>query len=361
MSLVINNLTKVVDQQTHLYGINLDLKPGSFNVVLGPTLAGKTSLLRLLAGLDDPTSGSIFLNGIDLSGIPVWKRSISMVYQQFINYPHLNVYQNIAFPLQRAKMNKGKIDDKVRTVAKMLQIDELLSRKPGELSGGQQQRTALARSLVKSSNILLLDEPLINLDYKLREQLREEFDGIFSLNKNTIIIYTTTDPMEALLLDGNLIVINKGRQLQCGSTHEVYRSPINEEVARVFSDPPMNMLSGTISDNTICIGSDLIFPKSNHLSALSNGKYRFGIRANSLGLSRSTGNEVCFTALIELGEISGSETFIHIHYNDVLWVIQENGIHEYALGQEIPVFFDPDNLFVFAMDKTLLASPEATH
>jgi len=358
MSLSINNLTKIVDHNSHLYGVNVDLEPGSLNVVLGPTLAGKTTLLRLLAGLDDPTTGSIILDGVDLSGIPVWKRSISMVYQQFINYPHLNVYENIAFPLHRAKISKEEITNKVHSVAEMLHIDELLLRKPGELSGGQQQRTALARSLVKSSDLLLLDEPLINLDYKLREQLREDFDGIFALNKKTIIIYTTTEPMEALLLAGNLIVLNEGRQLQNGPTQEIYKFPLSEEVARVFSDPPMNMISGTISNDEIHLGNALTISKTAHLSGLDNQNYRFGIRASALGLSRSTESDICLYAQVELGEISGSETFIHIRHNDVLWVLQEEGIHDYSLGQEIPIFFNPDDLYVFDRNQTLVASPD---
>src|SRR5210317_1270151 len=202
MAMVIENITKSVANECHIDDISLQLEPGTFNVLLGRTLAGKTTLMRLMAGLDKPTKGRILMNGQDLTGISVRKRDVAMVYQQFINYPSMTVYKNIASPLRMAKVTDAEIDRRVREAAEMLHIDSLLERLPVELSGGQQQRTAIARALVKDSELLLLDEPLVNLDYKLREDLRTEMRDIFKRRKS-IVVYATTEPMEALTLGGN--------------------------------------------------------------------------------------------------------------------------------------------------------------
>jgi len=357
MSLIVESLGKVVNEEIHLEDIQLTMEKGSFNVLLGPTLSGKTSLLRLLAGLDKPTGGRILMDGEDLLSVPIWKRSVSMVYQQFINYPHMNIYDNIAFPLRRAGLDKAEVDRKVRAAAETLHIEELFKRRPGELSGGQQQRTALARSLVKGADLLLLDEPLINLDYKLREGLRDEFANIFADNKDTIVIYSSTEPLEALLLGGNVVVLDEGRQLQAGPTHDVYRSPCVETVAKIFNDPPMNMIDGRIEGDRITLGQRVAFARGSCMAGLTDGRYRFGLRANALGLSRGNATDAEFEARVELGEINGSETFVHIRHNDVSWVVQEDGVHTHSLGQHIPVYFSPDYLFAFDEQGVLAAAP----
>jgi glycerol transport system ATP-binding protein len=360
MTLQIKDITKQVGTETHLEAINLTLDNGSFNVILGPTLSGKTTLLRLLAGLDRSSSGQLLMNGQDLSTIPVWRRKVAMVYQQFINYPHLNIYDNIAFPLKRMKLSAEKIDKKVKAVAELLQIEAYLHRKPSELSGGQQQRTALARSLVKEADLLLMDEPLINLDYKLREQIRDEFKNIFKTNSESIIIYSTTDPLEALQLGGNIIILNEGRQLQAGPTHYCFRHPQTEEVAKVFNDPPMNMVDGKISNGQALLGEVLKIPRTSHIKNLPDGSYRFGLRASDLFLKKQGSNDNVLSATIELGEISGSETFIHARHNNVSWVIHEPGIHDHTLGEKIHAYFNASNLFVFTSEGRLVSGPETT-
>ncbi len=357
MSLIVENLGKTVDGEVHLADIDLAFEKGGFYVLLGPTLSGKTSLLRLLAGLDRPTSGRILLDGRDTVGTPVWKRRVSMVYQQFINYPNLTIYDNIAFPLRRMGLSPSEVDAKVRGAAEMLGISELLDRKPGGISGGQQQRTALARSLVKGSDLLLLDEPLINLDYKLREQLRDEFKNIFSDNLDSIVVYSTTEPVEALMLGGEVVVLDEGRQLQTGPTHAVFRRPATETVARVFNDPPMNMIDGAVAADHLLLGGGLRLPRVAHLAELAPGAYRFGIRASDLGLARGGADDVAFDITVELAEISGSETFIHARHADVSWVIQEEGVHTHALGEVIPAYLSPRNLYAFAPDGRLAAAP----
>ncbi|MDZ7697916.1 MAG: ABC transporter ATP-binding protein [Deltaproteobacteria bacterium] len=237
MSLSLQEVTKTVGRETHINNVSLSFESGSRNILLGRTLAGKTSLLRLMAGLDRPTFGRIMANGKDVTGKSVRKRSVAMVYQQFINYPSLTVFNNIASPLKLAKIDKSDIDRRVRRTAEMLHLDHFLDRLPSELSGGQQQRVAIARALVKESDLLLLDEPLVNLDYKLREELREELQDIFETRKS-IVVYTTTEPTEALMLGGNIVVMDEGRVLQTGPTPRCTITPPQPKWRRSSVTPP---------------------------------------------------------------------------------------------------------------------------
>jgi glycerol transport system ATP-binding protein len=175
MTIEMHNISLRVGAETHIYTTDLSLEAGQFNILLGTTLSGKTTLMRLMAGLEKPTTGELRVNGENVTGIPVQKRSVAMVYQAFINYPSFTVYDNIASPLKVAGLPRNEIDEKVRRFADLLKLTPMLDRLPSELSGGQQQRTALARALVKGAELVLLDEPLANLDYKLREELRDEF------------------------------------------------------------------------------------------------------------------------------------------------------------------------------------------
>lgn len=360
MGIVFESVTKKVGGETHIHNMDLSLETGKTYVALGHTLAGKTTLLRLLAGLDRPTSGRILEDGGDVTGVSVRKRSIAMVYQQFVNYPSLTIYENIASPLKMSGMSKGDLDRKVRRTAAMLHIEDLLDRLPAELSGGQQQRTAIARALVKDSTLLLLDEPLVNLDYKLREELRVELQDIFN-KRETIVVYTTTEPMEALMLEGEVMVIDEGRILQTGPTPEVYRNPATVRVAEVFSDPPINFLKGMVSDGAAALGRDIEVPLSGHLSSLSDGEYTFGIRSNHLFLSRGGEDDFEVRAQVALAEINGSETFIHVHHGDARLVAQEDGVHPRRMGSEISIYVNPCCLFVFDMEGKLVASPSRSN
>ena len=210
MSIELQSVSRVVKGQTYIHPTSLTLENGTMNVLLGPTLSGKTSLMRLMAGLDQPTTGGIFWQGKDVTGMRVQDRKVAMVYQQFINYPGMTVYDNIASPLRLIGKSIAEIDRAVREVAEMLKLTPMLQRKPLELSGGQQQRCALARALVKEAGLVLLDEPLANLDYKLREELRAEIPRIFE-KSGAIFVYATTEPEEALLLGGNTAALWQGR------------------------------------------------------------------------------------------------------------------------------------------------------
>lgn len=356
MGLSLQNIDKIVRQEVHLKDICLEFEPGSRHVILGRTLSGKTSLLRVMAGIDRPSSGRIRVDGQDVTGISVRKRGVAMVYQQFINYPSLSVYKNIASPLKLAGLSKSEIDRRVRETAEMLKIDGLLDRLPAELSGGQQQRTAIARALVKDASLLLLDEPLVNLDYKLREELRIELQEIFE-KRQAVVVYTTTEPSEALLLGGHVTVMDEGRVIQTGLTPDVYRNPATTRVAEIFSDPPINYLSGSVNEKSVQLGEDIAFPITNHLQTLASGDYTFGVRSNHLFLSREREDDTEIQATVELAEINGSETFIHIKYDGTPLVVQEDGIHHYRIGSQINVYVNPSRFFVYDPSGNLVASP----
>ncbi|PLX94475.1 MAG: hypothetical protein C0619_02775 [Desulfuromonas sp.] len=357
MPMVIENVTKLVANEKHIDSISLELEPGTFNILLGRTLSGKTSLMRLMAGLDKPTAGRILMDGQDLTRLSVRKRDVAMVYQQFINYPSMTVSENIASPLRLAKVSPSEIDRRVREVAEMLHIENLLDRLPVELSGGQQQRTAIARALVKDAELLLLDEPLVNLDYKLREELRTEMREIFK-RRQSIVVYATTEPLEALALGGNTAVLHEGRLEQFGPTIDVYQHPRTTRIAQAFSDPAMNFVAGKVDGNNLHLADTLQAPLQNHLRGLTPGDYRFGMRPSHLQLQRTTDSDIEFQTTLDLAEISGSETFVHVLHNAQSWTVQQQGIHNYRMGEKTQVYIDPSRLYVFDLDGHLVASPE---
>ncbi|TJZ81795.1 ABC transporter ATP-binding protein [Paracoccus hibiscisoli] len=340
MSLELQGVTKVVEGQVHVHPTDLVLARGTMNVLLGPTLSGKTSLMRLMAGLDRPAQGRILWEGRDVTGMRVQDRKVAMVYQQFVNYPAMTVFENIASPLRLMGVDRAEIDRRVRETAEMMRLTPMLERKPLELSGGQQQRCALARALVKNAGLVLLDEPLANLDYKLREELRVEIPRIFA-ESGAIFVYATTEPEEALLLGGNTATLWEGRVTQFGPTPHVYRQPVDATTARVFSDPPMNFLPFQVAGGR---------PSVAGMPALPDGRYLAGFRPNHLHLSRHAADALCFDAQLVVTELTGSETFVHLYHHGQRWVGLIHGIHDLPLGQSLPVWLDPRHIYVFAED-----------
>ncbi|MEX0623927.1 ABC transporter ATP-binding protein [Saccharospirillum sp.] len=356
MSLTLQNVSRVVDGDTWISDVSLTLEPGSFNVLLGRTLSGKTTLMRLMAGLDRPSKGKILMNGVDVTGVPVRERNISMVYQQFINYPNLTVYENIASPLRLAKLDKAILDRRVRETAEMLGIESMLERLPLELSGGQQQRTAMARALVKDAQIVLFDEPLVNLDYKLREGLREELRSLFKA-RNCIAVYATTEPNEALALGGNTAVLHEGRLLQMGPTAQVYHKPRDIITAEMFSEPPINVVPGEVTENEVTFDQDVHFQLNNDLKMLEPGHYQFGVRASHIGLVPHSDDDLELPVKVDLAELSGSETFLHVRNPHFELVLHLSGVHEYEVDQEIKIYFPTHKLYAFDTQGALVHSP----
>ena len=352
MQLTLESISKKVGPQTWLYDMSLAPLSGAVTVLLGATQSGKTSLMRIMAGLDVPSSGQVKVDGKSVVGVPVRDRNVAMVYQQFINYPSMKVRDNIASPLKlRGDKN---IDQRVQELAEKLHIEMFLDRLPAELSGGQQQRVALARALAKGAPLMLLDEPLVNLDYKLREELRDELTDLFSAGDSTVI-YATTEPGEALLLGGYTAVLDAGELLQYGPTSEVFHQPKSLRVARAFSDPPMNLMAATAapSGGIQLHGGPLL---QLALPATATGQLTVGMRAGYLRV-RAADGDVTVTGQVELAEISGSDTFVHLKTPVGELVAQLTGVHYFDWGAQVPLYFNPAQIYVFDAQGLLLLSP----
>ena len=360
MSVILEHVGLRVGGEVVIDDVNLAFERGTMNVLLGPTLSGKTTLMRLMAGLDRPTTGRILVDNEDVVRIPVRRRSVAMVYQQFVNYPSLSVYENIASPLRVAGIGRNEIEARVAEAARVLRLEQFLRRLPAELSGGQQQRTAIARALVKRAALVLLDEPLANLDYKLREELREELPRLFAAS-GAILVYATTEPSEALLLGGRTATLWQGRVTQEGATPTLYRDPGNIDAARVFSDPPLNELPVTVTDGSACRTDGTPLPAA-MVPPLPDGHYRLGFRVEHASVLERDDAAVArgkaFAGTVSVTEISGSESFVHIDLGFAVWVCLVLGIHDWHPGTRATVVVDPAGVFVFGPDGSRL-QPEA--
>ncbi|HKU06810.1 MAG TPA: ABC transporter ATP-binding protein [Bradyrhizobium sp.] len=359
MSVTLDHVTRTVDGIPTIRDVSLTLERGTLSVLLGPTLSGKTSIMRLLAGLDKPASGRVLVDGKDVTGIDVRQRSVAMVYQQFINYPSLTVYENIASPLRVQGRPKEEIDRRVQEAARLLKLEPFMNRTPLQLSGGQQQRTAIARALVKGADLVLLDEPLANLDYKLREELRAELPRIFEAS-GAIFVYATTEPSEALLLGGNTLCMWEGEVLQHGETPRVYRHPDTIRVAQVFSDPPLNIVGIEKKNGSVAYAGGGEAPASGLYAGLADGAYRVGFRAHQLEVANGAAGRHVFPATVSVTEITGSESFVHLHRESQNWVAVLHGVHEYEPGHKLDAALDPDNIFVFDETNRLVAAPKSS-
>ena len=356
MSLVLDRITLKLGADTVIDDVSLELTRGSMNVLLGPTLAGKTTLMRLMAGLDQPSSGRLLLDGKTITGLPVRKRSVAMVYQQFVNYPNLSVYENIASPLRVARLPAAEIEQRVQHAASVLRLEPLLQRSPAQLSGGQQQRTAIARALVKRADLVLLDEPLANLDYKLREELRDQLPPIFA-ESNAILVYATTEPTEALLLGGQTATLWQGRVTQHGPTPSVYRAPQSLAAAQVFSDPPLNELAVDKRGANITAAAGRSLPAIGVLAGLPDGHYTIGFRCTDVSLASGGPAALGFPGTVSVTELSGSESFMHVDVGTGTWVCLVRGVHDWLPGAACEVFVDMRRVFAFTADGQLAAAP----
>jgi len=356
MSLELRNVTKRVGADVHIHETSLVFEAGTFNTLLGPTLAGKTTLMQLMAGLERPTSGEVWFGGRNVNGVPVQKRNVAMVYQQFINYPNLTVFENIASPLRVAGVARREIEQRVHDTAEILRLAPMLQRVPGELSGGQQQRTAIARALVKDSDLILLDEPLANLDYKLREELRDELPKLFEGGER-IVVYATTEPTEALLFGGRTATLSEGRVTQFGPTSEVYRQPADLETAQVFSDPPINTAPVTKLGSEILIGGTIKLPAGNTAARIADGQYTIGIRPHHV-TPQAGGNGATVEGRVLIAELSGSESVVHFDLNGYTWVSQSRGVHPFEIGETARLHVDIDRSFFFDANGRLVAGGE---
>jgi glycerol transport system ATP-binding protein len=346
MSIRLESVTMLSMGQGIINDVSLTVERGTMNVLLGPTLAGKTTIMRLMAGLDVPTTGRILVDGKDVTGVPVRERSVAMVYQQFMNYPSLSVFENIASPLRVARLKNDEIQERVQKVAGLLGLQSMLDRLPHQLSGGQQQRTAIARAIVKRADLILLDEPLANLDYKLREELREELPSILK-QSGAILVYATTEPLEALMLGGITATLSKGQMVQCGPTLQVYQHPAQIEAARVFSDPPLNEIVVTKQDGSLQLADDLAVPAAGVLGNLAGGAYTLGFRGDMVRFDAPWPASISLSGRVTLAEISGSESFVHVETPIGTFVCVERGVSMRQPDQPVTLHVDAARVFVF--------------
>jgi ABC-type sugar transport system ATPase subunit len=246
------NIVKMHGEFAALKGVNFEIQPGEFFALLGPSGSGKSTTLRILAGLDAPTSGRVFIDGQDITASDARDRNIAMVFQSYALYPHMTVYENIAFPLEMAKLPKAEIGAAVQEAARKVAIEHLLDRKPGQLSGGQQQRCALARAIVRKARLFLLDEPLSNLDAKLRLETRTELKKL-QRSLGVTAVYVTHDQEEAMTLADRMAVFMAGEIQQIGRPAEVFARPNSIDVAAFIGSPPMNLIPGHYRDGNVDI------------------------------------------------------------------------------------------------------------
>ncbi|MFG1946566.1 ABC transporter ATP-binding protein [Nonomuraea sp. NPDC048826] len=357
MALVIDGVRVRRRGEVWLDDIRLE-SSGGMTTLLGPMTAGKTTLMRVVAGLQPPDAGRVLVDGVDVTGVSVRKRSVAFVYQQFINYPSLTVYENIASPLRlAADFPRGEVDRRVREVAGLMGIGDLLGRRPGELSGGQQQRTAIARALARPVDVLLLDEPLANLDFKLREQLRADLKRMFR-DSPGVVLYATADPNEALSFAAPTVVLGAGRIRHQGDPARMYAEPPTLEVAATLSDPPLNLLPGIARHGRIaCLGASFRAPGVGG----DGRRVVVAVRPHQVSLDRAGPGMLEFPAEIRLAEVTGSATFVHLLLEGGTHLVAHlPGTHPYEPGEPAVAAVDPARVFVFGEDGGRLSvAPDA--
>ncbi len=300
--------------------LSYEFRQGCITVVLGRNGAGKTRLCRLVAGLEPCPGGDILIDGERVNDLSPGKRSVALVYQAFVNYASLTVEENIASPIRAAKRSKEERRARVLEIAKQLQLTDLLDRYPEELSGGQQQRVAIGRALAKSAKVLVLDEPLVNLDFKLRELLEVQLRELL-VREALTVIYTTSDPRDAFNLADDLVLLHEHQVVQTGAPLEVYRQPVNTQAADLMSDPGVNRLEKG---------------GSTHL-----------VRPEHLSLERSDHTDTAFSARLLSAETSGSETFLHCVVANEHWVARLDGLHELDIGTEFTLYAHRNSVLSF--------------
>jgi glycerol transport system ATP-binding protein len=303
-------------------GFDHNFATGEIAVVLGANQSGKTDLCRLIAGLHTRARGEICLDGEDLQGLKPQHRPVSMVYQAFVNYPNLTVAENIASPLRAQRMAATERRSRVTELATMLQISDLLERLPHELSGGQQQRLAIARALAKNTRVLLLDEPLVNLDFKLREALEYELRDLLRAT-DTVVIYTSSDPRDAFALGDQVLLLANGRKIQSGSPIDVYRQPVSLVAMELLAEPFVNR-----------------FTRAGKTCALRPEHVR-------VGATRDAAAAIGFDMNVTAYETSGDETFIHGRVDEHDWVVRSYGMPDVRVGNWLNLNARPDDVLSF--------------
>lgn len=322
-----------------LDNVDLDIQPVEFFALLGPSGSGKTTTLRLIAGLETPDAGVLEVDGVDVTFAPPGERDVAMVFQNYALYPHMSVYDNIAFPLKMDKIAKSRIGSQVKQAAERVKIGHLLQRRPGQLSGGQQQRVALARAIVRQPKLFLLDEPLSNLDAQLRLETRVELKKL-QRNLSVTAVYVTHDQEEAMTLADRMAVFLDGRIVQIGTPDDVFNQPQSVAVAAFIGSPPMNLLPARLEDRKLTLRE-----KSITLSKVSPhppGPVTLGIRPDRLRVDPAG-----IPAQLYLTENLGESRLLNLYLGDQLIKLRTTSRERFTDGETVPIWFDAESLHLF--------------
>src|ERR1700757_38372 len=345
---------------TAVKGINLDIKNGEFMVLVGPSGCGKSTTLRMIAGLKRVTGGTISIGGKVVNHLEPKERGIAMVFQSYALYPHMNIFRNMAYALEVAKQPKDTISDTVTRTGKALQLAHLMDRNPQALSGGQRQRGALGRAIVRSPKVFLFDEPLSNLDAKMRVQMRSEISKLHVQLGNTMI-YVTHDQVEAMTMGDRICVMRDGLIMQVADPLTLYRQPENLFVAGFIGSPPMNLLKGKVQRRDgglffVEAGEKdaLTFPLKSRLEPLADRyidkEIVFGIRPEHITNEPKEGSSVPVTLTVDIAEPMGSESLVYLKAATGNLIARIHGEHLFHLGEQVTVQLDLEKVFLFVVE-----------
>ena len=351
-SVELNKVYKRYGDVEVIHGVDLRIDPGEFAVFVGPSGCGKSTLLRMIAGLEPISGGDLLIDGQRMNLVPAAKRGIAMVFQSYALYPHMSVYQNLAFGLETARVPRAEIATRVARAAQILRIEPLLKRKPRQLSGGQRQRVAIGRAIVREPRIFLFDEPLSNLDAELRVQMRVEIAQLHNDLGNTMI-YVTHDQVEAMTMADKIVVLNAGVVEQVGAPLELYNKPRNRFVAGFIGSPKMNFLEATVDSvdaggaKVRAGGSEIVLPRGIG-GARAGDRVTFGVRPEHVSISEGAGVRLA-EVKVDLVEHLGGTTMLYTRTGDGQGLtIAINGQSEVPVGATVTAYVDPALYHVFA-------------
>lgn len=329
---------------------DLEIADGEFITIVGPSGSGKSTILRMIAGLEDITGGSISIGGQRVNEVPPQNRDIAMVFQNYALYPHMNVKKNMSYGLKlNSELSAGEIESRVGEAAEMLGIEDQLSKKPSELSGGQQQRVATGRAIVRDPSAFLMDEPLSNLDAKLRVHMRTELQRIQE-DLNTTTVYVTHDQEEAMTMSDRVVILDEGKLQQVGTPKEVFYEPVNKFVAEFIGSPSMNFFNARLEDSTL-MGSDVTYTVSAAYAERiktrsTSNEFILGIRPEHMAFADENDSNT-IGAVLEVQEPVGDDNYLYLRKGDTEFKMRVLGQIDYSEGDEIQVTFDESDAHVF--------------
>lgn len=356
---ILDSISKSIHGRKILDNITMEIEEGSFVCLLGPAGGGKTTLLKIIAGLETPDRGSVFFGKDDVTDLPPNMRDVSMVFQDFALYPHMSVFKNLASPLAAKRLSPAEREKKVQEVARFLKIDRFLNRKITQLSGGEMQRVAIGRALAKEARIVLFDEVFVNLDYKLREEMRVEFKKLVDTLGLTTI-FSTPDPEDALSLAHKVAVVHEGKIVQYDERKKVYEYPADVFTGSYFGYPEMNLIDCVVAkrNGQLCIDADSftvpIGDVGSGKKSIVPGTYIIGLRPENIRISDKPEGNIAIQGKMILTEVIGSDTIVHIALGQHTIHSFVPGIYRSVSDQELYIGFEPEDIYLFDKERGTL-------